>query len=391
MARAIFAWELGGDLGHARRTLQVASELRALGHDVAFAFPDLTPLGASADASLEWFQAPTIPRSTTIAVAPASMSEILLNRGYGDSASIAGALRGWLGLLRLWQADMVVADYAPGALLGARAAGIRSVTIGSGFSQPVLAEPMPAFRSWEPAGQGSLQTLDSRVLASVRGAFDYVGAQMRAPASVADIFRAQADLLCTWPEVDPVGPRTGEYMGPQDDPSTGAAVEWKGEARPRVFAYLKARDARFRAIFDAVRAVAGEAIVAAPGLAPEQAQLLSSATVHVSASAVALKPVLATTDLCVCHAGPGIVTRALEAGVPLALLPQQLEQYLIARRLAAANMAVMLSPQDALPDLKAWLASALERAGMRAAAAASAVRAYKRKSVSERIAALLVQ
>jgi hypothetical protein len=126
MARAIFAWELGGDLGHARRTLQVAGELRGLGHDVAFAFPDLTPLGASTDASLEWFQAPTIPLAPNPVVSPANMSEILLNRGYGDSASVAGALRGWLGLMRLWKPDIVVADYAPGALLGARAAGVRS-------------------------------------------------------------------------------------------------------------------------------------------------------------------------------------------------------------------------------------------------------------------------
>ena len=391
MARAIFAWELGGDLGHARRTLHVANELRALGHDVAFAFPDLTPLGASPDASLEWFQAPTIPIAPTLVTSPANMSEILLNRGYGDSAAVTGALRGWLGLMRLWKPDILVADYAPGALLAARAAGIRSVTIGSGFSQPVLGEPMPAFRSWAPAEETALRILDSRVLASVRGAFDYVGQQLRAPASAADIFRVQADLLCTWPEVDPMGPRTGEYLGPQDDASTGAPAAWGSEARPRIFAYLKGRDPRFRAIFDAVRAVAGEAIIAAPGLAPAQTQLLSSATVHVSPTAVALKPLLETADLCVCHGGPGIVTRALEAGVPLALLPQQLEQYLISQRLTAANTAVMLSPEEPLPDLVAWLTGALERADMRVAAAASPVRTRAGSSVAKRIAAMMVQ
>ena len=62
-----------------------------------------------------------------------------------------------------------------------------------------------------------------------------------------------------------------------------------------------------------------------------------------------------------------------------------------AQRLTAANLAVMISPQDPVPDLKAWLAGALERTDMRAAAGASAVRTHKRSSVSERIAALLVQ
>ena len=48
MARAFFAWELGGDLGHARRTLQIARELRDLGHETAFAFLDLASLGVQA-------------------------------------------------------------------------------------------------------------------------------------------------------------------------------------------------------------------------------------------------------------------------------------------------------------------------------------------------------
>ena len=91
MARAFFAWELGGDLGHARRVLAVARELRALGHETAFAFSDLAPLGSLGDATLEWYQAPLTALNPRPNLAPLSASDILLNRGFGDAAGLAGA------------------------------------------------------------------------------------------------------------------------------------------------------------------------------------------------------------------------------------------------------------------------------------------------------------
>jgi UDP:flavonoid glycosyltransferase YjiC (YdhE family) len=55
---------------------------------------------------------------------------------------------------------------------------------------------------------------------------------------------------------------------------------------------------------------------------------------------VALQTALAEAQLCVCHAGEATVAQALLAGVPVLLLPMQLEQFLIARRIAAAGMGV---------------------------------------------------
>src|SRR5690242_264968 len=117
MARVLFAWELGGELGHARRCLRVARELRSLGHATAFAFADLLPLAASGEADIEWFQAPALQRPKNASPSPLNASDILLNRGFGDSSSVAGALRAWAGMISMWKPDLIVADYAPGALL----------------------------------------------------------------------------------------------------------------------------------------------------------------------------------------------------------------------------------------------------------------------------------
>ena len=388
MARVLFAWELGGELGHARRCLRVARELRALGHATAFAFADLAPLAASGD-PVEWFQAPALQRHANPSPSPLNASEILINRGFGDAMSVAGALRAWAGLLALWKPDLVVADYAPGALIAARLAKLRTVAIGTGFSMPLPGEPLPALRSWIAMEEGPLRRADAALVKSVREAIERVAPQARAPERAAEIFAADTALLCTWPEVDPFGPREGDYVGPQDDAAEGTPVSWAGNARPRLFAYLKPRDPRFGAIVESIRACGGEAIVAAPGVAPEVARALSSPALRVFGEVVAVGPLLADCDLCVSHAGPGIVARALEAGVPVALLPQQLEQFLVGRRAVSAGTGVMLSPEETSVDMARWLKDALSNTDLRKAARESTLRSHRPASAAARIAAVL--
>jgi UDP:flavonoid glycosyltransferase YjiC (YdhE family) len=390
VARVFFAWELGGDLGHARRVLAVARGLRALGHETAFAFRDLTALGAS-DASLEGFAAPWLAQPALPNASPLNASEILLNRGFGDGQGLAGALRAWRGLFDLWKPDLLVADFAPGALLAARAAGLKRIALGSGFSTPPARDPMPALRSWTAIEDGALRTLDTRLLAGVRDAFARLEKTEAAPASAAELFRADAELLCTWPEIDPFGPREADYVGPQDDAGDSTREAWRGERRPRILAYLKPRDPRFAAVVGAIGAVAGEAIVAAPGLPAPHAQSLSTATVRVHGGPVALAPLLAGADLCVCHSGPGTVAHALAAGVPLALLPQQLEQYLVGRRIVSSGCGVMVAPDAPAPEFDAWLAQALAQPSLRQAAAASPLAGRKAESAAAWIAARLAQ
>ena len=387
MARILFAWELGGELGHARRSLQVARELRELGHATAFAFADLLYLASGGAEGCEWFQAPALQPLKKPNPSPLNASEILLNRGFGDPAALAGALRAWTGLFGLWKPDLVVGDYAPGAMLAARLAGLRRAAIGTGFSMPPPAEPLPGLRPWMAMEAGPLRVADATLMRSVRAAVERVDPRAQAPQRAADLFTADTSLLCTWPEVDPFGPRQdAEYIGPQDRADEGARAQWASVARPRIFAYLKRGDPRFVAIVEAIRATAAEAIIAVPGRPAANASALSSGSLQVHGTALAVGPLMATADLCVCHSGPGIVARALEAGVPLALLPQQVEQFLVGRRIVSSGAGVMLSPEDfAGADLRRWLAEALSREELRVAAAASTVRGRTPASAAARI------
>ena len=214
------------------------------------------------------------------------------------------------------------------------------------------------------------------------------------PSVARDIYDANAHILCTFPELDPFGPRDAvEYFGPQGDATSGVEMRWSGESRPRIFAYLKPRSPRFVALLAGLRDCGAEVIVAAPGMTSEDALAASTGSMRVLPSAVNLDPILEDASLCVAHAGSGLTARALVAGIPMALLPMQLEQFLTAKRLAEGGSAALVSPEEAAPDFKSWLAGLLDREDMRLAARerAQAHRGYSFADAIRRAASRIAQ
>jgi UDP:flavonoid glycosyltransferase YjiC (YdhE family) len=371
LARALLALEFGGDLGHARRAVAIARQLRELGHEAAFALPDLAAVSAEDVANVRCVPTPLLRMPDTLDPSPLNASDVLLNLGYGDADALAGALSAWASLFRLLRPAAVVCDYAPTALLAARAAGLQALALGSGFSMPPRGEPMPSLRPWAGAQARALEERDARLLASVREAWRASGAAGAAPARAGDVFAANAQLVCAWPELDHYGTRADvEYLGPQQDIAAAKEVSWATESRPRIFAYLKPRDPRFDGIVAGIAAQGGEAVVAAPGLPEARAQELSRAGPRVIAEPVAVDA-MAQADLWVSHGSAGIVAAGMRLGVPQALLPLQLEQYLVALRAEQAGIACLFDPAKPHPDLSEWLAAARTSVALKHAAAAA--------------------
>ncbi len=382
MARVLLVWEYGEDLGHVRILMPIARELRAMGHDPCFAFRDPLRLDVVVRAGFEGFPAPSLPSPRALDPAPANFSGVLLNLGYEERPALAGVLRAWADLLALLRPEVVVCEYAPTALIAARRASIPRATIGTGFWQPTAFEPCPALRPGVDTPAARLEELDARLATAIaRG----LGA---APVALRELFQPGADLICTFAQLDPLGPRAVEYLGPVDGEGEGLSIAWKGEAHPRIFAYLKPRDARFGVLLRALRALGGDAVVAAPGLAAAEAAAASSASLRVVPDAVLPGPLLDSADLCVSHAGPGMAAHALLAGVPMALLPMHLEQFLVARRLAAAGIGVMVAPGETLAEPEAWLRQAVEDAGLRerSRAHAAGLRGFSFEATRTRVA-----
>ncbi len=368
MARILCAWEFGSGAAHLARLLPIARALRATGHDVSFAFRDAHLLAAPSDAGFEAFPAPKLREPRKPGPAPLNFSDTLLNLGYADAAGLAGAMRAWHALLGLLRPQIVVCDDAPTALLASRRESIPRATVGGGFPMPIAGDPAPALRAWTRPSPEELRARDEALIAAI-------GAAPEKAEGVAGLFAAQADILCTFAELDPLGPRPGgEYVGPVEDSADGAEIAWRSSALPRVLASLDPRDARVPRLLDALRAMPVEAVVAIPGLDAAAAGAASSAALRVVPGPANIAALLEGATLLLCHATSDPVARAWIAGVPMALLPLQLEDHLRALRVADAGAAVVAAPEDSPADLRAWLAAALAREELRVAARVGAIR-----------------
>src|SRR6478672_9797804 len=127
MARILFAWELGAGMGHAMACATLARALEARGHICAFAFREPRALETLGLGDRTAFQAPFMPREGEGQGAPLCLPDVLAGCGYAKPGDLAHLVAGWVDVLRTSQPQLLVADYAPTALLAARILGVARV------------------------------------------------------------------------------------------------------------------------------------------------------------------------------------------------------------------------------------------------------------------------
>ncbi len=340
-----FAWELGGGLGHAGRLKLLAEEAVRRGHHVTMSLRDLVHThNVLRDINVARFQAPVWLHQVHGVPSPqVSLAEILLTCGYLNANALQGLFVGWRSLLGSLKPDLVVADYAPTAILAARSLGIHSAAIGIGFSMPPDVSPLPSMRDWEAVAHGRVEAADKQMLGSINSVLQSTGT---APLKrAAQALQGDSPLLLTWPELDHYGrdtlPEGQRWWGPSMLPQAGSAPVWpQGEAGPKVFAYLKTEHPDHAAVLQALVKSGCRTLCYLPSVASGKPAPVVSPLIHYASGPVDLAATLKECELCICHAGEGTIAPALLAGVPVLLLPTQTEQFLISRRLVTTGAAV---------------------------------------------------
>jgi hypothetical protein len=391
MANYFMAWELGGGLGHVGRLQPLAAGLHALGHTVTLGLRDLTHTYALLQPlPVPRLQAPVWLHETRGVPTPmVSLAEILLCAGYLRSSDLAALVQGWMTLLQQVRAEVMVADYAPTALLAARILGLPSASLGTGFWMPPKRQPMPPFRDWEPVQPGRVERAEAQVLASVNA----VLAMHQAPplARLCDLLHGDMPLLCSWPEIDHFE-RTpdehNEWLGPNFLPEAGTAPHWPEGDGPRVFAYLKAGHPDHPAVLDALVAQGCRVACYVPEVCAGMPPPRVSPRIHYAPGPLDLATTCAEADLVVCHAGQATLVQALLRGVPLLLLPMQPEQFVMARQVERSGAAINAAARRRPTDFKALLNELLADGPRRDAARAFA-RKYAGFSHAGQVADLL--
>ena len=356
MAKIEFAWELGAHTGHVTTMLPVAAALKARGHEVRFLLRE-----PHAAADLEG--AAEIPREgapiwsgPTINANPLNLGEILLNFGYHEAGPVKALIDAWRE--RLKGSHAVVANVAPAAHLAALTLGIPSFEISQGFHVPPPAMPSPPLRHWEPAPRARLEAADRRVLHAINSVLS--GHGVRPPASIGELFAGRAMLL-TYPELD-IYPERGpcDYYGITDSGEGKAVPDWPAGTGPRLFAYLYSYFKGLDPLLAAIAASGSPTLVFCRGIDPKLREKYDEGSIHFSAEPMSVSKLLPQAHALVCHGSHQMTAQALLAGKPVLLLPTQLEQFLIMRRLVRFGAGLGIAPDVPNADYASALTALAE-------------------------------
>lgn len=333
MANILFAWELGGNLGHFTILLPIAHELRRLGHHVTFALRELSVLAHDgADFDFAVLQSPRwMPMPTGIGDAVA-YSDVLPSAGYFSAKGLKVLIAAWQQLFELVQADLVVCQHAPTALLAARIDDRRVLCIGTGFVCPTGQSQLPRFGILNRSQELQLQRREKFMLDvcnAVLGSHKQKHFQ-----NLADLFSGVPTLLCTHSEFDHYGERgaPAHYVGPIYSDVTTSSAPWPQRYEHNILVYLNNHSYWERQIA-ALQTVRANILIIALELPSHWLAAPQPDHITVVDAPIALQPVLARADLVICHGGHGTVAGALAAGKPLLIWPSQKEQGLMAQRL----------------------------------------------------------
>ncbi|HMM76801.1 MAG TPA: hypothetical protein PJ986_13900 [Gammaproteobacteria bacterium] len=371
MAHVVFAWELGGGLGHLVRYRRLIARLCASGHRISFIAREAARAAQVfaawpvAVAAAPWDETPPAARVKS----PNSVAEVLLNSGFADPAQLRTRLAAWCGLLRERAPDLVIADYAPTAVLATRVLGLRAIAAGNGFCLPPPLSPLPPLRYWLAADRAALAASEARLLAQLDAALRACGG--RPAGSVADVLLGDDQFVQSFAEFDHVYERPGaDYLGAWPSAGFGIAPVWPPGLGPRVFGYLEPT-VLLSEVLAAAAALGVRLCLYAPGVTPAMRALAPTAVWM--PEPVDLAQAAVQADAYLSNANLNSMMAFLLAGKPQLVLPYTLEKYLVGRRLEMLG-AGLSAPRRAPGDLLAKLRAVLHRRDFRRAAERFAAR-----------------
>lgn len=361
MARVVYCWELGAGYGHISAFLPIARALREQGHQTVFVLRDLAQAETwLAEENFRYLQAPL--RALAPNTPPAnSYAQILCNAGYAERDSLIARMRAWRGLYELLQPDVLFLDHAPTAALAARGQGVPVAWFGTGFTIPPRIAPMPTIRPWSRVTDAQLRGAEGEAVTAVNNALHAIG---EAPiARVADLFDAEESFLCTVSELDHYAQReAATYCGALFDGEHGACETWPDGDGPSVLVYVSAAWSGLANALRDFAALPCRFLIHVGGAPQAALQAYRASNLRYSPSPLRLGELAARCDLYIGHGGHGATAAMLHAGRPVLLVPYQVEQTLLAVRLAQQGYAHQLHAEAQRTRLRRAIKDALTSA-----------------------------
>ncbi len=354
---ALLGWECGRGLGHAIPLIRIAQELKSRGWRCVLALrADLIPEGFRVE-GVEVRAAPLWETDTEARrVAPrssASMAGVLAGIGLSSRERVEKQIGAWRDLLAEHDPDLVVTDYAPGAVLAARGR-VPCLATGNGYTVPPDdLEVFPPFHSLE-----AHEVSEPEILDAVNAAL--AAHDTRPLRALSQALTGDASCLCTLPFLDPyLEKRHAEAVGPLLRESVTPSREDADE----IFCYLREApgEERLTALVAAIAGLPQKTVAFLPGLPEARRAWLRERGVTVLETLASLNEQLSRTCLLVHAGGHGMSAAAVLAGVPQVVTSFDVEKWLTAKRLVNRGIALQLDYQGTdASHLRAAIASVFD-------------------------------
>ncbi|WLQ17056.1 glycosyltransferase [Hahella aquimaris] len=394
MSKLVFCWELGGELGHLATLSELAREFVSHNHQVTVILKDLSKVPFFfTDIPVTVLQAPLWPVKGKSAKPSSCIADILLKRGYESVEGLATLVSAWQTLFRLIQADALFFDFAPTAMLASRSLSIPKFTVGAGFSELSPGQPNPNIRP-ETADYSQVYEAESKVVANMNPLVQAMGLS---PLSfLSDLFQADGAFIASYSELDfqAAHRQHALYCGPVAGDFRGEVAAWPQETGKKVIAYLKPFYQHLENVLDGIQGLGETALVICPGIAADLISQYQSDVLRIYPYPVALDQALSEADLSICHGGMGMLAKSVKAGVPIACLPTQQEQFLNSRTASESGVGEIVDGEnvDALiGSLQRLLASEALQSRARESASKYAEQQRGAELIRQRVEALLAQ
>jgi UDP:flavonoid glycosyltransferase YjiC (YdhE family) len=337
MARrvAMLCWEAGGGLGHVVGLVRIAEALRDRGWTTILAFPSkrqarhFVPHGMQVMRAPKWGEGVETPH--TRSGSSATMVDMLADIGLASEPWIREQIVGWHLRFAAAFPDLVIADYAPGAVLAARGR-VPCIGVGTGFGVP----PAGLDRFPRLHTQSEPKEDEAALLAGVNSVLERFGSPPF--ERLADTLRGDRAMACTLPVLDPYSEWREEELF---CPLLSEPVRERGAEAQEIFCYfgLATGAKRLRKLIAALTGLPAPVVLYAPGLALRDLKKLEAGGVRVLARPAIAGLQLRRTRLAIHAGGHGLAAAAILAGTPQIILDYDVEKELTGRALEKAGLA----------------------------------------------------
>ena len=276
-----------------------------------------------------------------------------------DEERLFDMVMGWKNLFDAIAPDLVVFDHSPTALVASKCISAKRVIFGTGFCSPPRMRLMPTIQPWANPSLKRLQNSEKRVLQSINGALSKLG--VPGLENLSDLFDCDENFLTTFKELDHYQNREKVgYWGARMSMEQGEDPVWPNtNDGPKIFAYLKGGYKNVNKVLEVLNNIEANVLVYATGFTPKLKAMFQTEKLVFSPKMLNLKKVCQNCELVICHAGHATVARALLGGIPVVMLPSQLEQFIMSVNVVRYGAATMVKQNEEQPDFAGVIHQAL--------------------------------